>query len=133
MSMICSTVRSADHPFLIAEGRADTPRFSLYNRNEKLLNDPVRLRQISERIPAGRWGHPKDFAGPIVFLASNASQYVCGELLVVDGVSVSYSFSHSHPILHVSRDGWAGECRSATPETVLYPFRTNILIVGSEA
>ena len=62
------------------------PLFSFY-RNEKLLADPVRLRQISERIPAGRWGDPRDFAGPVVFLASNASQYVCGELLVVDGVS----------------------------------------------
>jgi hypothetical protein len=56
-------------------------------RNERLLNDPVRNRQIIERIPAGRWGVPKDFAGPAVFLASRASQYVCGELLVVDGVS----------------------------------------------
>ena len=54
-------------------------------RNEKLLADPVRLRQISERIPAGRWGEPKDFAGPCVFLASAASTYVCGELVVVDG------------------------------------------------
>ncbi|TFK38170.1 NAD(P)-binding protein [Crucibulum laeve] len=53
--------------------------------NAKLLADPVRLRQISERIPAGRWGKPEDFAGPVVFLASKASQYVCGELLVVDG------------------------------------------------
>ena len=58
-----------------------------FRRNEKLLADPTRLRQISERIPAGRWGDPADFAGPIVFLASKASQYVCGELLVVDGVS----------------------------------------------
>lgn len=48
----------------------------------------MRLRQISERIPAGRWGDPKDFAGPIVFLASAASQYVCGEILVVDGVKI---------------------------------------------
>ena len=58
---------------------------SRVRRNEKLLADPVRLRQISERIPAGRWGDPADFAGPTVFLASAASQYVCGELLVVDG------------------------------------------------
>ena len=58
-------------------------------RNERLLADETRSRQISERIPAGRWGDPKDFAGPIVFLASSASQYVCGELLVVDGVSYS--------------------------------------------
>ncbi|KAF8575252.1 NAD(P)-binding protein [Ramaria rubella] len=53
--------------------------------NAKLLADPTRLRQISERIPAGRWGQPQDFAGPVVFLASAASQYVNGELLVVDG------------------------------------------------
>lgn len=56
-----------------------------------MLADPTRLRQISERIPAGRWGEPRDFAGPVVFLASQASQYVCGELLVVDGVRLSFS------------------------------------------
>ncbi|KAH9006115.1 hypothetical protein EDB86DRAFT_3142388 [Lactarius hatsudake] len=61
------------------------PGYIATDMNEKLLADPARLRQISERIPAGRWGDPKDFAGPIVFLASRASQYVCGELLVVDG------------------------------------------------
>ncbi|KAK2461262.1 hypothetical protein APHAL10511_006789 [Amanita phalloides] len=61
------------------------PGYIATDMNEKLLQDPVRYRQISERIPAGRWGDPKDFAGPVVFLASAASQYVCGELLVVDG------------------------------------------------
>ncbi|KAI0948054.1 hypothetical protein AcW1_009659 [Taiwanofungus camphoratus] len=61
------------------------PGYIATQMNEKLLQDPVRLRQISERIPAGRWGEPRDFAGPVVFLASKASQYVCGELLVVDG------------------------------------------------
>ncbi|KAI0316372.1 NAD-P-binding protein [Amylostereum chailletii] len=61
------------------------PGYIATDMNQKLLADPVRLRQISERIPAGRWGAPADFAGPIVFLASAASQYVCGELLVVDG------------------------------------------------
>jgi Enoyl-(Acyl carrier protein) reductase len=55
------------------------------------LTDPVRLRQITERIPAARWGDPLDFAGPIIFLASRASQYVCGELLVVDGVRNIFS------------------------------------------
>lgn len=67
----------------------------LSNRNERLLKDPTRLRQISERIPAGRWGDPKDFAGPVVFLASSASQYVCGELLVVDGVSTRPHSCHA--------------------------------------
>jgi NAD(P)-dependent dehydrogenase (short-subunit alcohol dehydrogenase family) len=40
----------------------------------------------------GGGGDPRDFAGPVVFLASSASQYVCGELLVVDGVSYSIYF-----------------------------------------
>ncbi|KAH9916989.1 NAD(P)-binding protein [Epithele typhae] len=61
------------------------PGYIATDMNEKLLADPTRLRQISERIPAGRWGEPRDFAGPVVFLASAASQYVCGEILVVDG------------------------------------------------
>lgn len=73
-------------------------------RNEKLLNDPVRLRQISERIPAGRWGEPRDFAGPAVFLASDASRYVCGELLVVDGVSVlpQSALSTTYQCIHIA-------------------------------
>lgn len=83
----------------------------LFSRNEKLLTDPVRLRQITERIPAARWGDPLDFAGPIIFLASRASQYVCGELLVVDGVrniffSVIDVFQFSHSI---GLDGQVGE------------------------
>lgn len=61
------------------------PGYIATDMNERLLEDPVRYKQISERIPAGRWGTPRDFAGPVVFLASDASQYVCGELLVVDG------------------------------------------------
>ncbi|KJA25544.1 hypothetical protein HYPSUDRAFT_37534 [Hypholoma sublateritium FD-334 SS-4] len=64
---------------------AVVPGYVKTDMNEKLLADPTRLRQISERIPAGRWGEPADFAGPVVFLASQASAYVCGELLVVDG------------------------------------------------
>ncbi|KDN51408.1 putative 2-deoxy-D-gluconate 3-dehydrogenase [Tilletiaria anomala UBC 951] len=61
------------------------PGYIATDMNERLLADPTRLRQISERIPANRWGQPWDFAGPTVFLASDASRYVCGEMLVVDG------------------------------------------------
>lgn len=78
------------------------------NRNEKLLQDPVRLRQISERIPAGRWGDPKDFAGPVVFLASKASQYVCGELLVVDGVRAQLMDLASRLADCSAQQGWMG-------------------------
>ena len=45
----------------------------------------MRSEQISARIPAGRWGEPADLAGAVVFLASAASDYVNGHVLVVDG------------------------------------------------
>jgi 2-deoxy-D-gluconate 3-dehydrogenase len=50
-----------------------------------LRADPERSRKILERIPAGRWGEPEDLAGAAVFLASRASDYVNGHILVVDG------------------------------------------------
>jgi len=50
-----------------------------------LRADESQFRQLSERIPAGRWGTPADLAGATVFLASKASQYVSGEVMVVDG------------------------------------------------
>ena len=53
--------------------------------NTALMNDEERRKGILARIPKGRWGRPDDFRGPVVFLASEASSYVCGELLVVDG------------------------------------------------
>lgn len=79
------------------------------------MADETRLRQISERIPAGRWGDPKDLAGPVVFLASSASQYVCGELLVVDGVSYS-SLHFRRQFLVITpnaRDGWVDDVRAS--------------------
>ncbi|MFN3265365.1 MAG: 2-dehydro-3-deoxy-D-gluconate 5-dehydrogenase KduD [Deinococcales bacterium] len=50
-----------------------------------LRADETRNRQILERIPAGRWGQPTDLVGAAVFLASSASDYVTGHVLVVDG------------------------------------------------
>jgi 2-deoxy-D-gluconate 3-dehydrogenase len=50
-----------------------------------LQADETRNRQILERIPAGRWGEPEDLAGAAVFLASKASDYINGHVLVVDG------------------------------------------------
>jgi 2-deoxy-D-gluconate 3-dehydrogenase len=52
-----------------------------------LRSDPSIHQGRIDRAPSKRWGYPIDFAGPAVFLASRASQYVCGEIIVVDGVS----------------------------------------------
>ncbi|AYV66948.1 MULTISPECIES: 2-dehydro-3-deoxy-D-gluconate 5-dehydrogenase KduD [Niallia] len=64
---------------------AIVPGYIATEMNTALINDPVRSRQITERIPAGRWGNPEDFKGPAVFLASDAADYVHGHLLAVDG------------------------------------------------
>jgi len=64
---------------------AIAPGYMVTNNTEMLRNDPVRSRQILERIPAGRWGVPGDLAGACVFLASAASDYVTGITLPVDG------------------------------------------------
>ncbi|MBW7996395.1 MAG: SDR family oxidoreductase [Candidatus Glassbacteria bacterium] len=52
---------------------------------EPLLADPVRRPKIDERIPQGRWAEPEDMVGPVLFLASDASAYVQGHVLVADG------------------------------------------------
>ncbi len=64
---------------------AIAPGYIATDNTEALRNDTDRNKAILERIPAGRWGKPEDFAGPVVFLASSASDYVNGEILTVDG------------------------------------------------
>jgi len=50
-----------------------------------LRDNPTRNEQILERIPAGRWGTPDDLKGAVVFLSSEAANYVHGTTLIVDG------------------------------------------------
>lgn len=64
---------------------AIAPGYFRTSNTEGLQKDDTRNRQILERIPAARWGDPEDLAGAAVFLASPASDYVNGEILVVDG------------------------------------------------
>jgi len=64
---------------------AIAPGYFRTENTSALQADEVRNRQILERIPAGRWGDPEDLAGAAVFLAAPASNYVTGEVLVVDG------------------------------------------------
>jgi len=52
---------------------------------QAVVNDPVRGPQILARIPAGHAGRPEDMAGPIIFLAGEASNYMHGQILVIDG------------------------------------------------
>ena len=61
------------------------PGYIITDNTEALRNDPDRSASILSRIPAGRWGNPDDFKGPVVFLASSASDYVHGTILTVDG------------------------------------------------
>lgn len=63
----------------IAPGYIDT------NNTEAIRKDEKRNQSILERIPAGRWGVPEDLVGAALFLASKASDYVNGHVLVVDG------------------------------------------------
>lgn len=64
---------------------AIAPGYMATDNTAALRNDPNRSRQILERIPAARWGSPSDLAGAAVFLASPASDYIHGHILVVDG------------------------------------------------
>ena len=61
------------------------PGYIATNNTKALREDPDRSQSILSRIPAGRWGLPEDFKGPVVFLASTASDYVNGAVLFVDG------------------------------------------------
>jgi 2-deoxy-D-gluconate 3-dehydrogenase len=64
---------------------AIAPGYISTDNTQALRNDPIRSKSILDRIPAGRWGEPDDFKGPVVFLASEASRYVHGTILTVDG------------------------------------------------
>ncbi|MDO6853728.1 SDR family oxidoreductase [Cellulophaga lytica] len=64
---------------------AIAPGYIATDNTEALRNNPERAESILARIPAGRWGKPEDFAGPVVFLASEAANYMSGAVMLVDG------------------------------------------------
>ncbi|PMJ93127.1 2-dehydro-3-deoxy-D-gluconate 5-dehydrogenase KduD [Vibrio sp. 10N.261.55.A7] len=64
---------------------AIAPGYMATNNTQALRDDEERNKAILERIPAQRWGEPEDIAGPCVFLASSAADYVNGYTMAVDG------------------------------------------------
>ena len=64
---------------------AIAPGYMVTDGTAALIADPVRNREISVRIPVGRWGQPEDLQGIVIFLASEASNYVHGAVILVDG------------------------------------------------
>jgi 2-deoxy-D-gluconate 3-dehydrogenase len=64
---------------------AIAPGYFVTDNTQRLRENEARVAQINARIPAGRWGDPADLAGAVVFLASDAANYVNGHVLVVDG------------------------------------------------
>lgn len=64
---------------------AIAPGYMVTNNTAPLRADAERSRAILERIPAGRWGMPDDIQGPVIFLASEASNYINGYTIAVDG------------------------------------------------
>lgn len=61
------------------------PGYIATDNTQALRENPERSEAILARIPAGRWGKPEDFKGPVIFLASEASNYMSGSILTVDG------------------------------------------------
>lgn len=64
---------------------AIAPGYVETDNTSALRSDADRSKAILERIPAGRWGRPEDFAGAAVFLASPAADYMNGHTVVIDG------------------------------------------------
>ena len=64
---------------------AIAPGYVRTEATQALQDDPIRNKALLSRIPAGRWGEPADIGGAAVFLASGASDYCHGTILVVDG------------------------------------------------
>jgi 2-dehydro-3-deoxy-D-gluconate 5-dehydrogenase len=64
---------------------AIAPGYIATDNTSALRADPVRSRQILDRIPVGKWGDPQDFKGVAVFLASEAANYIHGATILVDG------------------------------------------------
>jgi 2-dehydro-3-deoxy-D-gluconate 5-dehydrogenase len=69
---------------------AIAPGYVETDMTASLKEDKIRSKEILDRIPMGRWAKPDEFVGPAIFLASDASSYVTGSTLIVDGGWMGY-------------------------------------------
>jgi 2-dehydro-3-deoxy-D-gluconate 5-dehydrogenase len=64
---------------------AIAPGYILTDLTQALFDDPGRSKEIGDRLPVQRWGSPEDLKGSVIFLASPASDFVHGHIMLVDG------------------------------------------------
>jgi 2-dehydro-3-deoxy-D-gluconate 5-dehydrogenase len=64
---------------------AIAPGYIQTRMNQHIWRDPERNARTLDRLPAGRWGNPEDLQGTVIFLASQASDYLHGAIIPVDG------------------------------------------------
>ena len=64
---------------------AIAPGYVESDMNADLRADPERVQEILADVPMGRFGHPEDLHGALLFLCSDASAFVTGQILYVDG------------------------------------------------
>jgi len=71
------------------QANAIGPGYMLTDMNQALIDNPSFDAWVKGRTPAGRWGKPDELIGTAIFLASEASNYVSGQIIYVDGGMVS--------------------------------------------
>lgn len=71
------------------QANAIGPGYMVTDMNEPLINDPKFDAWVKGRTPMRRWGLPDELAGTAIYLASNASNYVSGQIIYVDGGMIS--------------------------------------------
>jgi gluconate 5-dehydrogenase len=67
------------------QANAIGPGYMITDMNQALIDNPTFDAWVKGRTPAKRWGKPDELVGTAIFLASDASNYVNGQIIYVDG------------------------------------------------
>jgi gluconate 5-dehydrogenase len=71
------------------QANAIGPGYMITDMNEALINNPKFDEWVKSRTPMRRWGRPEELAGTCIYLASDASNYVSGQIIYADGGMIS--------------------------------------------